>query len=89
MEISKLYINDVKFKWTIGDEEVWEDHPHDVYCKKLIKYPACFHIDIDLKYIEPVPMTLPSSPMWNAYNPYELINEINFSKLEDIKNLVK
>ncbi|MEL7568940.1 MAG: hypothetical protein AAGU14_00085 [Eubacteriaceae bacterium] len=89
VEISKRHINKIKMDWKIGDEEVWEEHPHDVYCKKVIKYPACFHIDIELKHIEPAHMTLPFSPMWNAYNPYELINEINFSKLEDIKKLVK
>lgn len=85
VEKSKHYINEVKMNWKIGGKEIWEGHPHDVYSKKVIKYPACFNIDKDLKYIEPAPMTLPFSHMWNGYSPYELIDEIKLNKLEKSK----
>lgn len=88
---SKDYIAHVLSDWKVGDVEDNSEHPHDIYAKKTIKYPACFNIDIDidLKKIEPAPAYLPYSHMWNGYNPYSLIEEICFDDFEDMKIRVR
>jgi len=85
IKISKDCIAEIMRKWEVGDEEDMSQHPHDIYSKKIIKYPACFSVDINLSRIEPAQAHLPYSHMWNGYNPYSLTEEICFSDLEDIQ----
>lgn len=63
IEISKDCIAQVIRNWKVGDEEDNSEHPHDIYSKKTIKYPACFNVDINLTKIEPAPAYLPFSHM--------------------------
>jgi hypothetical protein len=85
IEISKNFITEVMRKWKVGDEEDYRQHPHDIYSKETIKYPACFNVDINLSRIEPAPAYLPYSHMWNGYCPYSLTDEICFDDFEDLK----
>lgn len=86
---SRNMIEEEQRQWLFGDEEDNSTHPHDVYEKKVIKYPACFNASRDLSRIEPAPVNLPFSPMWNAYNPYELIRERFFTDISDLKDQLK
>jgi len=83
--VSKHCIAIILENWQVGDEEDNSKHPHDIYSKKTIKYPACFKVDFNLVEIEPTPANVPYSQMWNGYCPYELIDEINFSNFEELK----
>ena len=89
IELSKDCIAQVLSDWEVGDEEDNSKHPHDIYSKKIIKYPTCFNIDINLTKVEPAPAFLPFSHMWNGYSPYSLIEEICFNNFEDLKNKYK
>lgn len=85
IDASKKCITTIMEMWEVGDEEDNSNHPHDIYSKKTIKYPACFKIDVNLTKIEPAPANVPYSHMWNGYCPYELIDEINFNNFEEFR----
>lgn len=82
---SKDFIEQIMEQWEVSDIEDNSVHPHDIYCKKTIKYPACFNIDINLTIIEPAPATLPFYHMWDGYCPYSLIDEICFNDFKELK----
>lgn len=86
---SKKHVAQIMKIWEVGYEEDNSKHPHDIYCKKTIKYPVCFNIHSNLTKIEPIPANVPYSHMWNGYCPYRLIDELNFKDLTELKSYIE
>lgn len=86
---SKKYVVQIMEGWKVGEEEDNSKHPHDIYCKKIIKYPVCFNIHGNLTKIEPLPANVPYSHMWNGYSPYELIDAMYFSDLTELSGYME
>ena len=81
---SRFFIEQASRHWSFGNEDDNSEHPHDMYSKRTIKYPVCFSISRDFKTIIPFEVSYPYSPQWNAYCPFELIDELEVEELSEL-----
>ena len=51
-------------------------------------HPYCFLVSRDLSHVRPYPLRYPYHQLWNAYSPFEHMDEVHIQGLEELTGFV-